>query len=286
MVRLGHERLFVVGDEQLLRRLPHGLELAAFTEIRFAEQISRQPEHSPLSILVGRDRVENRRETVGRLAVERHRGRQEPGNLHVVECRGQPPHEADFFMRIVVGVHQLHDDVRIELAGGGREIVHDLGHPIGRHHRHDARQMVEGGEHDRRLRGDHRRTVKGVLRRHGGGRQITDIGRAAGDLEEPLLRAFVEHGSLTAGDRHDDRPPEVVSFGGLDHLAFAAREELCVVELLENQRRVAVGGPDFRRAAAAAELGGVERQQAQQRADAITRDVAKKREAHQVAVVK
>ena len=87
-VRLRYERLVVVGDEQLLHRRPQHLKLARAPEIGFAQHVPRQREDARLAVVVGRDGVEDRREPVGRLAVERQRGRQQLRHLHIVERRG------------------------------------------------------------------------------------------------------------------------------------------------------------------------------------------------------
>ena len=145
--------------------------------------------------------------------------------------------------------------------------------------------MTEGGEDRGRLRGEHRRAVERALRRHDGDGEIGDVEGAAGDREQPLLRQLVEEPLLSAGDRHDDRSPQVVALGRLRDLAFVARENVVVVDLFERQRRLTLAGPDARGPAEATAFGRVEREQPQERMNGFRRDVADEGEAHQIAVV-
>ena len=78
-------RRVVVGDEQLLHRRPERLELAGLAEVGFAEHGARERHHAALAVLVGRDRVEDRRQPIGRLTVEGQRRRQQLRHLHIVE---------------------------------------------------------------------------------------------------------------------------------------------------------------------------------------------------------
>ena len=71
----------------------------------------------------------------------------------------------------------------------------------------------------------------------------------AGDGEQALLRALVEDRLLGAGNRHDDRTPEIVAPGRFGDCAFLARHDLAVIDLLEDERRVSQGLPDPRWAA-------------------------------------
>ena len=182
-------------------------------------------------------------------------------------------------------LHQLHGDVRVELPGREGEVAHDVGQLLGRHHRDDAGQDAERREDGGGLRGDHRRAVEGALGRQHRRRQIADVDAAGGDGEQALLRALVEDRLLAAGDLHHDRAPQIVAPGRLEDLAFVAREQRLVIELLEDERRVAVLGPDLHRAAAAPAFGGVEAEQPQQPGDALGRDLAEKRDVQQIAVV-
>src|SRR5205823_1329622 len=73
--------------------------------------------------------------------------------------------------------------------------------------------------------------------------------------------------------------------GGLRDDALFARQQARVVDLFELDRRVALGFPDFFRAAASAALAGLERQDPEQRMDGVGRDVADERDAQQIAIV-
>ena len=225
-IRFGDVGLVVVRDEQLLHRRPQHLELSRASEIGLAQHAARHREHPALAILVGRDGIEDRREAVGRLALERERRRQQLRDLRVVEGGGHTLDDRDLIVGIFLRLHDLHDDLRIQLNRRVRDVAHDLGQSIGRHHRHNAFQVTEGGEDGRRLRRDHRRSVQGALGRHDGRRQVADVDRAAGDFEQPPLGEFVEDRRLAAGDRHHDGAPEVVA-AGFRTIASCSRASSC-----------------------------------------------------------
>src|SRR6185436_7826915 len=110
-----------------------------------------------------------------------------------------------------------------------------------------------------------------------------DVDRTAGNAQEALLGALVEHRLLAARNLHHDRAPQVVALGRLGNVAFLAGKQAFVVELLEDDRGVAFFCPDLHRAAAAPALGGVQAEQAQQARDAVCRDVADERDVQQIA---
>ena len=84
-VVLGDERLVVVGDQQLFHRGPERLELLRAAEIGLADQVPGEREDAPLAIFVGRDGVEDGRQAIGRMAVEREGRRQQLRHLRIVE---------------------------------------------------------------------------------------------------------------------------------------------------------------------------------------------------------
>ena len=164
---------------------------------------------------------------------------------------------------IVLGLHDLHHHVRVEVERRARDVAHDLGQAIGRHHRDDAREMTKRGEDRRGLRRDHRRAVQRAFRRGHGRGHVGDVERAAGDRQQPRLRALVEHRLLAAGNRQRRSSAR-------GRRAWPARRPrpssrastLLVVDLFDRDRGVSVVRPDPGRPAAPAALRRVERQHA------------------------
>ena len=127
------------------------MKLSGPAKLGLAQQGAHQREHAPLAILVGRDRIEDRRQPIRRLAVERQRRREQLRHLHVVERGRQTLHDRHAAFLILFALQHLDQDVRIELCGGGRQVADGFRQLFGRHHRDDIREMAERGEDGGRL---------------------------------------------------------------------------------------------------------------------------------------
>ena len=198
----------------------------------------------------GRDGVEDGREAIRRLAVERERRRQQLRDLHVVERRrhaGDDRHARPdrpalrITCMITCGSSCVAAVARWLITSGMRS--GDITETMLVRWRKAARTVAACEV----IIGEPSSVHFGAATAVG---EIADVARAAGDREQALLRALVEDRLLSADDRQHDRAPEVVALGRLGDLAFLAREHLLVVDLLDRDRRVPFVGPDARRAAA------------------------------------
>ena len=258
--------------------------MSRLAEVGLAQKAPRHRQNPPLAGVVRRDGVEDRGKPVRGVAVERKRGREQLRDLDVVERRRHACHNRHGG-RIVRALHHLHDHVRIELRRRGRQVGHDIRHAIRRHHRHDVGQMAEGGENRGGLRRDHRRAVGGAHGCGDGDGEIADVAGAGGNGEQALLGTLVEDGLLPAGDRHDDRPPEVVAPGGLRNFSRLSRQEFLVVDLLDRDGGVAFVRPDAGRPAASSPFRGIEREDPQQDLNRLRRHAGRERDRDDVAIV-
>ena len=222
-----------------------------------------------LAVVVGRDGVEDRRQPIRGLAVERQRRRQQLRDLRVVERRGHAarrpatPSSGSSGVCIICmttcGSSCAAAAARLLMTSGSRsgDITDD-----------DAGQVAEAARTVAACEVIIGEPSSGALRRHDG--------RAP----DRRCRRRCRRCRAAAAARARRRPPSgrrrstcTIERQRSSRLAGSAtspslaREQLLVVDLLEDDRRVAFVGPDLRRAAAPPALRGIERQHAQQRVE-------------------
>ncbi len=135
----------------------------------------------------------------------------------------------------------------------------------------------------RRLRGQHRRSVRRAVGRDHVLRELADRADVAGDLEQATLHGLVEHLAAIRDGAHD-RPPQVV-LAPRGMLDLALLEDAGEIDLLDRDGEVALFEPHLGGPSAGAHGVDVFRHQREQRLEGEDRDVAGKRELQDVVLV-
>ena len=131
------------------------------------------------------------------------------------------------------------------------------------HHVDDAHEVAIRRDDRRRLRGQHRRSVRREVGRDHVLRELADGADVAGDLEQAPLHGFVEH-LAAIGDGADDRPPQIV-LAARGMLDLALLEDAGEIDLLDRDGEVALFEPGFGGPAAGTHGVDVFRHQREQR---------------------
>ena len=251
------------------------LNCFGLSERALRQQRACHREHALLAFGVGRDRVEDFRKPA---AAPGRRATSAVASSWATFMSSNAPESprttCDGIAGIVVALQHLHDDVRVQARGRDarfRMVASDL---IRRLHGDDAGQMAEGGEHGGGLRGNHRRAVRGALRRHDG-RAPARRSRA----DRPRWRAVA-----AAPTRPSSFWPVTIectidfqtSSCVRSDVLFLVFEDLREVDLLERDRGVSVLAATRPRGRRRAQRFAIERQHVQQLRDGVGRHRARR----------